>query len=221
MEARKKFLVLVTAAVFLWLGVGHAGTLDVRFCPAEGTWSYPAESQRGVQTVLLQNALVINRGVSTADVTAVDIELMNSGTVLDIRHIESADLKKLAAAGSQLQSAGLLRLLSFQFCGDQLIPAGTVLSGPTLKPGEGLLIMAEPFVYPGTREMLRVRVTAKSGTATVGGEGSEAIRNGTAKVRFRFPLNGTWYGGEWSGLLYGPSLGIAGGVWLRFGSAGQ
>lgn len=196
MQVRKCFHFLMMTTILLSWTFVHAETLEVRFCPAARTWSYPAESQRGVQSLLLQNAAVINRGTNNIEVTAVDIDLMHSSEVVDSRHIAVDDLKKLAAAGPRLQSAGLLRLLSFQFCRDHLIQESTVLSGPTLKPGEAMLIMAQPFTYPGTRDSLRLRITAKSGTASFNAEASERIQNGMAQTHFTFPLRGTWYAGN-------------------------
>jgi murein DD-endopeptidase MepM/ murein hydrolase activator NlpD len=196
MQTGKLIPFLVTTMIVLSSVLVGAETLEVRFCPTGRTWSYPAESQRGVQSLLLQNVIVINRGSNGIDINAVDIELMHGSMVVDTRHIAGDDLKRLAGTGPRLQSAGFLRLVSFQFCGDQLIPRGTVLSGPALKPGEAMLVMAEPFTYPGTRDTLRLRVTATSGSATVNGEGSEPIQNGMAPVKFHFPLSGTWYAGN-------------------------
>jgi len=169
--------------------------LEVRFCPVGNVWSYPAESQRGVQSVLLQNAAIVNRATEPIEITTVDIDLMQGSAAVDTRHVAGDDLKKLAAAGAGLQASGMLKLLAFQFCGDQLIK-GTPLSGPTLKPGEALLIMAEPFVYNGTRDSLRVRVVAGSGPTILKGEALLPIREGTTQTHFRFPLRGVWYIGN-------------------------
>src|SRR6516165_7338428 len=97
MRAREclRFLI-VTTSLFLPAFL-YAQQLEVRFCPAARIWSYPAESQRGVQSLLLQNAAVINRGTNNIEVTAVDIDLMQSSEVVDSRHIAVDDLKKLAA----------------------------------------------------------------------------------------------------------------------------
>jgi len=196
MRAREclRFLI-VTTALFLPAFL-YAQQLEVRFCPAARIWSYPAESQRGVQSLLLQNAAVINRSGNPIEVTSLDIELLQGSVVVDTRHIAGGDLKKVAAAGPQIQAAGLFQLASFQFCGDQLIGKGVALSGPVLKPGEAMLVMAQPFVYRGTRDTLRLRVTAKSGTTSLNGEASLAIKSGAVQTKFRFPLTGTWYAGN-------------------------
>ena len=170
--------------------------LEVRFCPVANVWSYPVESQRGVQSVLLQNAAIVNRATEPIEITAVDIDLMQGSVAVDTRHVAGDDLKKLAAAGAGLQASGMLKLLAFQFCGNQLVKGGTSLSGPTLKPGEGLLIMSEPFVYNGTRDSLRVRVLAGSGPTMLKGEASLPIREGMTQTHFRFPLRGVWYVGN-------------------------
>ena len=196
MRARKclRFFIVMTA--FLSPALLCAQQVEVRFCPAAKIWSYPAESQRGVQSLLLQNAVIINHSGSPVELTSLDIELLQGPVSVDTRHIAGDELKKLAAGGPRLQAEGFLRLAAFQFCGDQLIGPGVVLSGPTLKPGEAMLITAQPFVYRGTRDALRLRVTARSATASLDGEASQPIRDGAVQTKFRFPLNGTWYAGN-------------------------
>ena len=67
---------------------------------------------------------------------------------------------------------------------------------PFLQPGEAMLIMAEPFVYPGGRDSLRLHVFAKSRNQSLNAEATQPIQNGTIKTHFRFPLKGTWYAGN-------------------------
>jgi murein DD-endopeptidase MepM/ murein hydrolase activator NlpD len=192
----KTWVFFLFVTILLSPNLLHAGGINIGFCPASKVWSYPAEAQRGVQSVVLQNAAIINYTANPIEITSVDIELRHGSVVVDTRHIAIDDLKKFAATGRSLQAAGMLRLLAFQFCGDELIQKDTSLSGPTLKPGEAMLIMAQPFVYPGTRDSLRLHVFAKSGNESLNAEATQPIQNGVIQARFRFPLKGVWYAGN-------------------------
>ena len=81
---------------------GKAADVAVRFCPVEQVRTYPLESQRNVQSLLLQNVLVTHGGAGAIEVVGVDIELMAGGEVKDARRIAGADLKAAAAAGPRV-----------------------------------------------------------------------------------------------------------------------
>ncbi len=51
-------------------------SLEVRFCPASAVWAYPLESQRELQSLLLQNVAVINHGSARFNIDHIDIELL-------------------------------------------------------------------------------------------------------------------------------------------------
>jgi hypothetical protein len=167
--------------------------LEVRFCPGKELRGWPLESRRGVHGVLLQNALVHNRGSAPLELVAIDLELLAGGEVVDSRRLTGEALVRAGAAGPALQSSGQLALLAFQFCGDQLVPAGTRLGGPTLAPGEALLLMQQPFAFRGDRDTLRVRIHARGGTGEVSGAGELPVRLAPAATAFRFPLQGRWF----------------------------
>ena len=191
-------ILLMTAAMVLLSGgtaVANTSTkLEIRFCPAAQVRTYPLESQRGVQSLLLQNMVVINRGAGPVDVASLDLDLTEGQDAADTRHIAGADLTRLAASGPRLQASGQMQLLSFQFCGDNLVPNGVKLAGPTLKPGEALFVSGQPFAYKGARDAVRVRVHAKSAAGDVEASASLPIVQGVSKTQFRFPLGkGRWF----------------------------
>jgi len=123
-------LLTVSAAVFAQAVAGF----EIRFCPAAQARTFPLESLRGVQSLLLQNVAIINHSAAAAEITEVDFELWNGGTAVDTRRIADASLADAAAGGPKLQKSGMLQAVAFQFCGSALIPDGMILAGPTLAP---------------------------------------------------------------------------------------
>ncbi|HZX89720.1 MAG TPA: hypothetical protein VFE67_03685, partial [Rudaea sp.] len=129
-------LLTVSAAVFAQEVAG----LEIRFCPAAQARTFPLESLRGVQSLLLQNVVIINHAATVAEITAIDLELSNGGAAIDTRRIADVSLADVAASGPKLQKSGMLQAVAFQFCGSALIPDGMILAGPTLAPGQAMLI---------------------------------------------------------------------------------
>lgn len=170
-----------------------AGELEIRFCPSVQVRSFPLESRRGVQSLLLQNAAIINHAASSADITDITLELLEDDAAVDTRRIAGAELARMAGAGTLMQKSGMMRLLAFQFCGSSMIAEGITLAGPTLAPNQALLLAQQPFAYRGKRDTLRVKVRAR-----VDGREQEAtatlpVQSAVAKTAFRFPLRGAWF----------------------------
>ena len=130
---------------------------EIRFCPAAQVRTFPLESLRGVQSLLLQNAAIINHAATAAEITAIDLELWNAGAAIDTRRIVDKGLADAAASGPKLQKSGMLKAVAFQFCGSALIADDVTLAGPTLAPGQAMLISQQPFAWRGPRDSLLVR----------------------------------------------------------------
>lgn len=197
--------VTTVVAVASMLGGGTAladnePRLEVRFCPAGQLRPYPAESRRNIQSLVLQNVAILNRGTATAEVSEVDFELTQGEEATDIRRIRGAELQRLAVSGPKVQASGLLQLIPFQFCGTELIPEGVVLAGPVLQPNQAMLFTYQPFLYKGQRDALRLRVHARSGELVAEADAVLPIRSGVAKTSFVFPVTGTWF------VAVGPTL---------------
>ena len=182
-------LLLVSTAGF----AQEVSGFEIRFCPAAQVRTFPLESLRGVQSLLLQNVLIINRAAATAEITAIDLELWNGGTPIDTRRIADASLADVAASGPKLQKSGMLQAVAFQFCGSALIPDGMNLAGPTLEPGQAMLISQQPFAWRGQRDSLLVRAHLRVAGKEVAATGSIRIDSAVAKTHFRFPLKGRWF----------------------------
>lgn len=172
---------------------GKAADVAVKFCPVEQVRTYPLESQRNVQSLLLQNVLVTHGGAGTIEVVGVDVELMAGGEVKDTRRIAGADLKAAAAAGPRVQGSGMTEMMAFQFCSGALIPAGAKLTGPSLKTNEAMLLMQQPFAYKGARDSVRVRVQFLRDGKMVETRASLPINSGLSKTAFKFPMTGQWF----------------------------
>lgn len=186
---------LLTAALMPGMAFadGKANDVTVKFCPVEQVRTYPLESQRGVQSLLLQNVLVSHAGSAPVEIVGVDIELMADGVVKDARHIAGADLKTAAAAGPRVQGSGMMDVMAFQFCSGALIPEGVKLAGPTLKQDEALLLMGQPFAYKGARDAVRVRVQVLRGGKKVETSASLPINSAMSTTVFQFPMKGMWF----------------------------
>lgn len=172
---------------------GKTADVAVKFCPVEQVRTYPLESQRGVQSLLLQNVLVTHAGAETIEVVGIDVELMLAGEVKDARRIAGADLKTAAGAGPRVQGSGMIDMMAFQFCSGALIPEGAKLAGPTLKQGEALLLMQQPFAYKGARDAVRVSVQVMRGGKIVETRANLPINSGLSKTAFQFPMKGQWF----------------------------
>jgi len=170
-----------------------APALEVRFCPAAVARTYPLESRRNIQSLVLQNLAVLNHGGQPVELTGIEIELMQAGQALDLRRISGPDLAKVAASGPKLQASGMMKLIGFQFCNGALIPDGVTLAGPALKPNEGLLVSQQPFAWKGARDQVRVTVHGLQAGKPVEATGVLPIRSEMSKTVFRFPLKGTWF----------------------------
>jgi hypothetical protein len=171
----------------------EAGALEIRFCPASQVRTFPLESNRSVQSLLLQNAAVINHGAAHAEITEVTLELLRDGDPLDSRRFTGSDLNNLAASGPKLQKSGMMKLVAFQFCGTALIGDGVALSGPKLEPNQALLIAQQPFAFKGKRDAVRVRVRAQVDGRATETVASLPIVSTSAKAKFNFPLRGVWF----------------------------
>jgi murein DD-endopeptidase MepM/ murein hydrolase activator NlpD len=170
-------------------------SLEVRFCPASAVRTYPLESRRDLQSLLLQNAAVINRGQSAFDMKEIELELLEAGQVRDTKKLDARAIQRIADRGAKLQAAGVLQQVGFQFCGNDLIAPNIKLAGPKLDRDQALLIASQVFAFSGARDTLRVRVHGNLDGRTTEFTGSIPIKSEFAQNKYIFPLRGVWYAG--------------------------
>jgi len=61
--------------------------IEIRFCPPSAVHTYPLESRRDLQSLMLQNVAVINHGEAPFKIDHIEIELLQSGEVLDSKKL--------------------------------------------------------------------------------------------------------------------------------------
>jgi len=180
------------ATIAPWFGgTAAAAELTVNAYPDGAVWSYPLETARALNGVMVQNIAVLNRGGEPATVTAIEIEALRDGEAVTTLRLDASRLDAMAGHGSSLARSGMLQALDFQFAPDRLLGQGTTVGASrTLAPGEALLLMHQYVAYSGPAERLRITVhTADADRST----GELAIRGGRAPGAFRFPLRGRWF----------------------------
>lgn len=186
----------ITAAFLFSLvlaGTAQAQTApaSVRTFPHAPLHIYPLDSTRGVQSLLLPNAAIINTGDAPITVDTLLFEVMRGGDVMETRTLHAADLERTAKGGAGLQASGMMGQLGFLF-GDVLgEPGAKLAASPALAAGEGLLVTNQMFAWTGARDSLRI--TARAADGTVLGQSTVAIDGAAPQPRYLFPLVGRLY----------------------------
>jgi murein DD-endopeptidase MepM/ murein hydrolase activator NlpD len=196
MDFMKYFTVAFLAVLSLSAVAERPQCVEIRFCPASAVRTYPLESRRDLQSLLLQNVAIINHGEGAFDVKEIELELLQAGQVLDAKKLDAKAIQRLANRGAKVQSAGLLKEVAFQFCGNDLIAPNIKLAGPKLDRDQALLVPQQVFAFSGARETLRVRVRGNvAGGHATEFAGSIPIKSEFATNKYIFPLRGVWYVG--------------------------
>jgi hypothetical protein len=170
-------------------------SVELRFCPASAVRSYPLESRRDLQSLLLQNVAVINHGNAPFKIADIDIELLQANRVVESRKLDREAVQRLADRGAKLQGAGIIEQVAFQFCGTDLVGPSIKLAGATLDRDQALLIVEQILAFRGARDTLRVRVHGNLDGRTTEFTGSIPIKSEFAQNKYIFPLRGVWYAG--------------------------
>src|SRR6266542_3535876 len=170
-------------------------SVEVRFCPASTVRTYPLESRRDLQSLLLQNVAVINHGDAPFKIDNLDIELLQSNRVVESRKLDREAVQRIADRGAKLQAAGVIQQVGFQFCGTDLLAPSVKLAGATLARDQALLIVEQVFAFNGARDTLRIRVHGHVDGHATEFTDSIPIKSEFAKNKYSFPLRGVWYAG--------------------------
>jgi murein DD-endopeptidase MepM/ murein hydrolase activator NlpD len=188
---RTKFAAAFMLALAL-AGPAAAAEPTIRAYPAGPLHAWPLDSVRGVQSLLLQNAAVINTTGAPMTVASVRFELLRGGQVIETRVLTGSDVERLAKVGASVQGSGMIDVVGFQF-GDVLgKPAAKLPATPTLAPGEALLITSQVFSWSGERDALRVTI-APAGPDAPSASLTIPVQTAQPEPRYRFPLKGRWY----------------------------
>lgn len=161
--------------------------IEIRFCPSAKVRSYPLDSLRGVQSLLLQNAAVVNVGTSDLSIDQVVISLANKGQAIDSRTLGAEQIAAAVRGGAAIKASGMMDLAAFQFCDGKLLN-GAALAGPSLHPGQALLLMQNVFAWKGARTDLKVEVRGHRGDSAVTAVAGLPIDPSTSKTELHWPL---------------------------------
>ena len=195
-DPMKQFTVALFAFWLLSAFAEKPQSVEIRFCPASAVRTYPLESRRDLQSLLLQNVAVINHGGAPFKIENIEIELLRSNRVLESRNLDREAVQRIADRGAKLQAAGILQQVGFQFCGTDLIAPSIKLAGATLARDQALLIASQVFAFNGARDTLRVRAHGNVDGHAAEFTGSIPIKSEFATNKYIFPLRGIWYVGN-------------------------
>ena len=185
----------VLVAICRFPAIAATPSIEIRFCPASAIRTYPLESRRELQSLLLQNVAVVNHGKAAFDVKAIELELLQAGQVLDSKKLDGKAIERFADRGARAQAAGVFKQVAFQFCGDNLIAPSIKLAGPKLEKDQALLVTSQVFAFNGARDTLRVRVRGNVAGRATEETGTLPIKSEFARNTYIFPLRGVSYVG--------------------------
>jgi murein DD-endopeptidase MepM/ murein hydrolase activator NlpD len=194
-----KYLIALFSVLLLTCANSRAETsrkIEIRFCPGSGMRSYPLNAGRELQSVLLQNAAVINYDTTTFKIENMVIELLQSDRIIESRNFAREDIQRVGERSAKLQASGVLQQVGFQFCGTDLIAPSIKLGTTTLAHNQALLVTSQVFAFNGKRDALRVRVRGEADDRPVEVTGSIPIKSEFAKNTYIFPLRGVWFVGN-------------------------
>src|SRR6266513_4744195 len=86
-----KFVLVALSTLALFAFATPAKTappVEIRFCPVAGVWTYPLESRRELQSLLLQNVAVVNHGSAPFKIENIEIELLRSNRAIESRDMD-------------------------------------------------------------------------------------------------------------------------------------
>jgi murein DD-endopeptidase MepM/ murein hydrolase activator NlpD len=180
--------------------VAAAGPLQINAYPST-LYPHALDSQRGVQSLILQNLGLVNAAGQPVTIDTVTIELLNRGVAVDTRVLGAAAIERAAKGGKAVQASGGMTLYAFQFGSVLGMPAAPLAGGASLAPGEGLLITQQVFAYNGARDEVRVTVAGTAAGLAVREVRQLPVMNTKSAITYQFPLKGgNWFVGAGASL---------------------
>jgi len=193
----------ILALTFSLTAAATDPSVEIRFCPEGTIRTYPLESRREIQSLVLQNLAVVNHGSAAFKINAIELELLRTGQVIDSKKLDAKAIQRFADRGAKLQASGMIEQVAFQFCGGALISPPVKLAGPTLDRDQALLVTSQVFAFSGGRDTFRARVHGDAGNGTMEVSGTLPVNSDFAKNTYVFPLRGVWFVGNGASLHTG------------------
>jgi hypothetical protein len=187
---RSVFAIMISLSCLQAIAAGEPQQ-EIRFCPGDVARTYPLDSRGRVQSLLVPHVAVINHAATAFTVSAIHLELLKGGQVVDARHLDAADIQRFASNGPDIQEV---------FCGTDLIAPGIKLAGPELHTNEGLVVTNQVFAFNERRDTLRVRAEGASAGKPAQLTATLPVTSDFPKTGWLFPVRGVSYIG------WGPSL---------------
>ena len=195
---RSAFAIVISLSCLQAVAAGEPRQ-EIRFCPGDVARTYPLDSRGRVQSLLVPQIAVINHAAAPFTVSAIHLELLQGDHVVDARHLNAADIERIASNGPGIQE--VMQMASFMFCGTDLIAPGIKLAGPALHANEGLVVMNEVFAFNKRRDTLRVRAEGTSAGEPAELTATLPVTSDFPKTSWQFPLRGVSYVG-WGASLH-------------------
>jgi murein DD-endopeptidase MepM/ murein hydrolase activator NlpD len=165
-----RLLIAALALLGLSAAAAHAAPLEVKFCPEPSARSYPLSTPQ-VQSLVLHNVAVINRGPDPVTLSSIEISLDASGKAVDRRDFDPAAIAAQGKRSVGAKAGGMIKVFGFQFC-------------------EGVLIMGQVFAWRGARDAVTVTASGEAKGAAVTASASQPIDGATTKTQMLYPLKG-------------------------------
>jgi murein DD-endopeptidase MepM/ murein hydrolase activator NlpD len=173
-----------------------APALEVRFYPDRELRLQPLNEQRGVQSALLQNAAILNRGDAPVILDSVTLDLLAAEATVQSQPFAGGALAALAARSGRIAASGAIEAYPFQFAPEKLLAGAKPVGATTLAPGEALLLGSRVFAIQGAADRLRLAVVGHAANGSrAEGRGELPIANRPPSSGYVFPLAGAWYVG--------------------------
>ena len=166
--------------------------LEIRFCPAKRVYTYPIQDAARIQSLVLQNLVVINRGPADVTLKSVRIDLLDKGAQTDTRRIEAAGLDAAVKSGARVKASGMMQMIAFQYCNGALLDGAVLSDDAVLARGEAVMVSRQMFAWRGARDTVRVHAEGSGAAGPVAVDASLPILPAESKTHFRFPLAGRW-----------------------------
>jgi murein DD-endopeptidase MepM/ murein hydrolase activator NlpD len=174
--------------------------LEVRVFPSR-VYTHGVDTHRGLESALVQNLAVVNRGAEPATLVALDLEVRAGTETLQRHHLEGPRLERLIQRSGALAASGQLEQLSFQFHPTQLLAGAKAVGSAELVSGQALVFGHRSLLLQdGAADHLVVRATfRRSDQSRITAETRVEVLHGPART-VGFPLRGRWFvaaGASW------------------------
>lgn len=186
----KRYWLAACAAGTMTAAPAQAQALDIRVDPAP-LYVFDQANERNIYDVVLQNILVVNTERRAQQIRGLRVELRAGGEMISSARIPAANIAQRAERIAQLSSAGVLKVLDFQFHLSRTLRKGERLSpDATLDPGEALLNAAFYISADALPDAARVVAEGASGDL---GFVDIPVRRYASSVAYRAPVRGRWF----------------------------